>query len=97
MVMEWDTGERAQVEFTPRSVGKLITHELYLWAQVEAFFFLLNGLNVTAFKIDPSKMTQGSVWSRVTILEKERKRTSWIHAIQYKASQPRDSLHNTLK
>lgn len=36
--MEEDTEEEAQVEFTPRPMGKLITHELYLWAQVEDIF-----------------------------------------------------------
>lgn len=47
-----DTGKGAQVEFTPRPVGKLITHELHLWAQVEDIF-VLNDLNVTVFKPTP--------------------------------------------
>lgn len=45
-----DTVEEAQVEFTPRPVEKLITHEhSYLWAQAEDIF-VLNYLNVLAFK-----------------------------------------------
>ena len=54
MVMGRDTGEKVQVEFTPRPMGKLITHELSLWAQVEDTF-VQNGLNVTAFKATPLK------------------------------------------
>lgn len=45
MMMGRDAAKKAQVEFTPRPLAKLITHELYLWAQVEDIF-VQNGLNV---------------------------------------------------